>query len=168
MDRYDVLVQKLAGEIVESAVMEKEASGLDTLAGAGIGALIMKKKAKKAAGVAAEVAKKRLIAGTAGAGALGLGAGVMAGRASKEAAEYNEEMERLAAEENEAQIYAILEKAAAVYEEAQFLKQAAEEAAEEAAIYEDAATQIFEELGLLNDEADGDYEDGEYVESYEE
>jgi hypothetical protein len=186
MDKYNVLVQKLAEEIVESAIMEKEASagadavkkaqsfvsqkgaqvGAATAAGlgAGVGATAAVLKAKAAKEAAKIAARKKLIAGVAGAGAVGAGAGYLSGR-SKKAAEYDEEMEVLAAEENDAAIYAILEKAASVYEEAQFLKQAAEEALDEAAIQEEAAIQIFDELGLLDDEVDSDTEDvddGEY------
>lgn len=93
--------------------------------------------------------KAALIASLLAAGAGGVGGGIYAyNKRKKEASEIDEET-----------LYAILEKVASVYEEAQLMKQAAEETFEEAQLYEDAVTELLDELGIFDDE---DYDEYDY------
>jgi hypothetical protein len=226
---YEELVQKLAEEIVDNAIIEKEAGFKEEAIAAGrkagqfasekgrvAGAYAAEKgraagqfaaeKGRAAAGYAAEKGraaagavgrkakatandaafvgrgavagakrraqmlkardfvkanKKRIGLGAAGvaAGAGALGGAYAMGR-SKQASEMDENYD----------LVAILDKAASVYEDAQYMKQAAEEVLAEAALYEDAAGQIFDEAGIdvdENDFVDEDYSE-DYVDEYEE
>ena len=59
-------------------------------------------------------------------------------------------LDKLMAEQNRRQSQAAAEKAAAYYDEAQYVKEAAEADYAEACAYEDAAIQILDELGYLD------------------
>lgn len=174
--QYTELVEKLAGDIIGEALMEKEASAADKakviaeeIAEKGKGAAgVVGAKAKAAVNAGKEVIsetpdkaksvvdkargfaqahKSSIAAGAVGAGAYSVGKAI-GKHEEKQAEEEVEEMEKSAEE----QAIAVLEKASAVYEDAQFMKQAALEVLAEAEMYEDAAARIFEEMGLMDEE----------------
>ena len=147
--RYEDLVEKVAQEILEGSfeeevlaeedfdpVLEKVAarikginvqdlqflSKIDGAEGKAARKLLNNAKAKRVAAIAAPLA-----AAGAGVGALAL--------AKKRKQDQD-----------------IAEKAAAYYEEAQMLKQAAQEAFNEAQLYEDAAIEVLAEMGYFEEE----------------
>ncbi|MEG0728213.1 MAG: hypothetical protein RR420_01185 [Anaerovoracaceae bacterium] len=197
-NQYVGILDKLAGEFVEDAVMDemertagvrdfvKNVSGknlknaigarkrvvTDTHAAGGMGIDGAMRKATDdmlKANVATRAARKKVKAvgaGVAGAGAIGGGAyaAMKSRKQEKEAFEYEEEMEMLAAaEEAVGEALATFEEASIMkeaaeeafemadqYEEADFIKQAAAEAYDEADFYMDAATEVLDAYGLLD------------------
>jgi hypothetical protein len=118
---YDTMVQHLAGEIIESAIVEKEARETQ-------------QEEEKVAST-----QSRLMSGRD-----------LAAMRIKQAASQGEEdeVEKQASMEKTAAINEAID----VYNEAQMLKQAAEDALMEAKMNEDAALEVLAQLGYLDDE----------------
>jgi uncharacterized protein YcfJ len=154
-EQYNALVEKLASEIIEGAneqAIEEKTAEENTEVKQEPVEKTAADKAKilanrvKVAKQFAEKHKKELTAGAVGAVA---GYEIGGNHGGKKADEESDQMEVLAAEES---LVAIIEKAATVYEDAQYMKQAAEQIMDEAQIYEDAVAQIFKEAGLLDED----------------
>lgn len=147
---YEKLVEKLAREIVDEAIMEKEAGATETVEKGKEAIIAAAEKAKDKVPDKAKDAVERVKAlmaqhKAAAAGAVGAGAGAGAGyEVGKKAEEDNTELEKTAEE----QVVAILDKAADVFENAQLMKQAALEVMAEAEMHEEAAMQVFNQMGI--------------------
>lgn len=120
---YNVLVEKLAEEILNDVITEKTAAEEEA----------DDKKPEETSAVAPELANV-----------------IQKMKEEKEKGK-EEEDEKEESKEAEELIYAVIEKAAAVYEEGEAIETAAMNALSKSQLYKDAAIKIFSNYGLLND-----------------